>query len=209
MAIFAGLAKLFGGGGNKTPKPGSAAYTANQVQPLIDLQKQIGQYGLDSGKASFEKAGASFDTSLDFYKKIMSGSDDEILKLLNASEYTKSADESQATAYNLGGRSGARAAIVGQTTEDRSATLQRILENIRMQAPNQITDIGSKIANMGAAQLSGGLSGISGASGNIFGVAEQYQKEADRRAALIASLIGAAGSIAGAFAGGSGGSGGG
>jgi hypothetical protein len=181
-------------GKNKTPP------VDPQQQALADQQKKFADYGFPAAQANFAKAGSAYDTSLDFYKKILTGNDDEIMKLFNASEATKSADESDATAYGLTGRSGARSAVLANTTFNRQANLQNILEQIRLNAPGQIANVGQAIANMGAQQ--GSLaSGSNIASSNIlFQQQELAQQAADRRAQLIAGIIGAAGSVAGAIA---------
>lgn len=139
---------------------------------------------------------------MDFYKKILTGSDDEIMNLLNASEYTKSADESNALAYNLSGRSGARAAVLGNTQFDRQGVLQGILEQIRLGAPDKIANIAQGFGNLGSQQAGLATGSAQGVSNIVFGSQDIAQREKDRRANLIASIIGAAGSIAGGIAGG-------
>lgn len=169
-----------------------------QQQSIIDIQKRLADYGIPAGEESFKKAGAAYDTSLDFYKNILNGSNEDILKLLNADEYTKSADESEAAAYNLGGRSGSRAAVLSGVNESRAGNLNRIITGLRSSAPAEIANIGQAIGNMGAQQLSAGAGGLSSASNALFGLAQLKQQEGDRRAQLIASIIGTAGTVAGA-----------
>lgn len=179
--------------------PASTALTTQQ-QGLIDSQKQIADYSLSTGKPLIAKATGSYDDALSFYKKIMTGSDSDIMGLFNADEFTKSADESQATAYNLSGRSGARAAVLGQTTEDRSAQLQRILSQIKLNAPGQIANIGQAYANLGTG-LIGSASGANTSASNIlFSQQELANQAADRRAQLISSILGSVGSVAGVIA---------
>src|ERR1044071_105351 len=87
------------GGSNSSTDPNNTA----QQQALVDIQKQLADYGIPAGKESFAKATGAYDTSLDFYNKLLGGSNEDILKLINADEFTKSADEAQATAYGLAG----------------------------------------------------------------------------------------------------------
>lgn len=195
--FFGLLGNIFGGGGDKKNKNDPLT---SQLQPLIDLQKQFAQYGFPASESNFGKAGGAYNTALDFYKKILTGSDDEIMKLINANEFTKSTDESQALAYNLGGRSGTRTASLANSSFDRSAILQKILSQIRSGAPGEIANIGQGFANMAGAQAGAATGTSQGASNIIFGLKQIQQQEADRRAALISSLISAAGSAAGAFA---------
>lgn len=185
--------------GKSSSTPASNAL-ATQQQGLVDSQKQIADFGLSTGKPLIAKATGSYDDALSFYKKIMSGSDEDIMGLFNADEFTKAADESQATAYNLQGRSGARAAVLGQTTEDRSAQLQRILSQIKLNAPGQVANIGQAFANLGTG-LVGAASGANTSASNIlFGQQELKNQADDRRAQLISSIIGTAGSVAGVIA---------
>jgi hypothetical protein len=199
MALISAIKKLFGGGGDKKDSV-QVQNLNNQLQPLVDLQKKFAEYGFPAAQESFGEAGEAYDTSLDFYKKILGGSSDEIMKLLNADELTKSADEAQATAYSLGGRSGARAATLAGVTESRAGALNRKITELRSEAPGQIANIGQAIANMGAQQASLATGTSIGASNILFGIQGIRSQEADRRAQLISSLIGAAGSAAGAFA---------
>lgn len=193
-----------GGGGSKSKTPASPAIDP-QLQQLIDLQKGFAQYGFPAAQSNFGKAGAAYDTSLDFYKKILTGSDEDIMSLFNAKEYTKSADESNDLAYNLQGRSGARAATLSQTSFDRQGFLQGILEQLRLGAPDHIANIGQAIANMGAAQAGASTGTAQGASNILFSQQQLQQQAADRRTNLISSIIGSAGSILGGYLGSKGG----
>lgn len=198
--LFSPISALFGGGKKKGQSDIDKLNA--QIQPLVDLQKKFAEYGFPAAQESFGAARGSYDFALDFYKKILTGSDDDILNLLNAKEYTKSADESDAMAYNLGGRSGARAAVLGNTQFDRQGVLQGILEQIRTNAPGQIANIGQAISNLGSAQGSLATGTALGSSNLLFGVQQLRENEKDRRANLIASIISLGGSIAGAAAGG-------
>lgn len=198
MAVFGIIKKLFGGGGSK--QPSDVQNLNNQLQPIIDLQKKFAEYGFPAAKESFGQASNTYDTSLDFYKKILNGSNEDILGLLNADEYTKSADESEANAYNLGARGGSRAATLAGVNESRAGSLNRAITELRTSVPDKIANIGQAIANMGAQQASLATGTSIGASNILFGIQGVKEKEADRRAQLISSIIGAAGSAAGAFA---------
>jgi|SRR6185295_14483822 len=189
--------------GRRTSSPSSTSQSVldSQQQELIDIQKKLAEYGIPAGKANFEKAGSAYDTSLDFYKKILTGSNEDLLSLINADEYTKSADEAQATAYSLAGRSGNRAATLAGVEESRAGNLNRILTQLRASAPGEISSIGQAIANMGAQQLSAGAGGLSSASNSLFGLSQLKQQDADRRAQLIGSIIGTGGTILGAVLG--------
>jgi hypothetical protein len=193
------LGGLFGGGKKKDQSPTSNAALEQGQLDIIEIQKKLAEYGIPAGKASFEKASGAYDTSLDFYKNILTGSNEDLLKLINADEYTKSADESEAAAYSLGGRSGSRAATLAGVNESRAGNLNRILTQLRSSAPAEIANIGQAIANMGAQQLTAGSGGLTSASNAIFGLSQLKQQESDRRAQLISSIIGTAGTVAGAI----------
>jgi hypothetical protein len=196
MAVFGLLGKLFGGG---SKKPSSDIQGLNtQLQPLVDLQKKFAEYGFPAAQESFGQASNVYDTSLDFYKKILNGSNEDVLGLLNADEYTKSADESEANAYSLAGRSGSRAATLAGINESRVGNLNRIISELRANAPDKIANIGQAIANMGAQQASLATGTSINASNILFGIQNVKTQEADRRAQMIASIIGGASSIAGA-----------
>jgi len=198
MAVFAALFGL--GKKHNDGLPSNQQLTDNQLQ-LSDTLKKLADYGIPAGKESFEKASGAYDTSLDFYKNVLNGSNEDLLKLINADEFTKSADESQATAYSLAGRSGNRAATLAGVEESRMGNLSKILTQLRSSAPSEISNIGQAIANMGAQQLGASTGSINSASSILFGLSNIKQQEADRRAQLIGSIIGTAGSIAGAVAG--------
>ena len=209
IPIIAGVGGALIGRRGSSSNPSSASTSAldAQQQQLIDIQKQIANYGIPTSKTNFEKAGAAYDTSLDFYKKLLSGSNEDLLGLLNADEYTKSADESEASAYNLAGRSGSRAATLAGVNESRMGNLYRIISQLRSSAPSEIANIGQAIQNMGAQQLSAASGGLNSASNSIFGLSQLRQQEADRRSQLIGSIIGAGGTILGAILGNRGGGG--
>lgn len=182
------------------PKP-PAVTIPPQLQPILDLQKQVAQFGMTQAQPAIEKATGAYDTSLDFFKTMMSGSSEDIMKLFNAQDYTRSADVSEATAQELGGRTGARAAVVGQSTEDRAANLNKILEQIRVNAPGQIAQIGQSFSNLGTGMLSAAMGGGAQASNIIFGQQELASQALDRRNQLISSIIGTAGGVLGAYLG--------
>lgn len=187
-------------GSSSSPNP--AQVIDPQQQSIIDIQKRLADYGIPAGQESFTKASSAYDTSLDFYKKILTGSNEDLLSLINADEYTRSADQSEAAAYSLAGRSGNRAAALAGVNESRAGDLNRILTQLRASAPGEISTIGQAIANMGAQQLSAGAGGLSSASNALFGLSQLKQQDADRRSQLIASIIGTAGGVAGAVLGG-------
>lgn len=200
---MAGLFHAIFGGGNKTPRdqvPGSKEWTAAQLKPLTALETQVGQFGLSEAQKEIPKAENALDTSLDFYKKLMTGSYDDLTKLFDTSSLTKSADQAQEVNAQIGSRSGPRAAVLGETTESRSGDLNRFFETLRAQAPGQVAGIGQMISNMGAQLLSGGQSGVSGAEGLITDVTQLRQNEINKHAQLINGILGMGGSIAGAIA---------
>lgn len=206
-----GIPLLIGAAGSLFRRGGGSGGTSSsaidpQQQTIIDIQRRLADYGIPAGQASFARAGEAYDTSLDFYRKILTGSNDDLMSLLNADEYTKSADEAEATAFNLAGRSGARAAVSAGVSESRAANLNRILTALRASAPGEISSIGQAFANMGAQQLSAGAGGLSSASNTLFGLSQLRQQDADRRSQLIASIIGSGATIAGAIIAGRGGS---
>lgn len=187
------------GRGNSNSAQSSQSTIDSQQQELIDIQKRLADYGIPAGQANFAKAGGAYDTSLDFFKNILNGSNEDILKLINADEYTKSADQSEAIAYGLGGRSGSRSAALAGVNESRAGALNRIITALRSNAPGEIANVGQAIANMGAQQLSAGTGGLTSASNILFGLGQQRLQEEDRRASLIGSIIGTAGTIAGGW----------
>lgn len=195
MAVFGLLGKLFGGGGKGSK---DVQGLNNQLQPLVDLQKKFAEYGFPAAQESFGKANSNYDTSLDFYKKLLNGSNEDVLGLINADEYTKSADESEATAYNLAGRSGSRAATLAGVNESRAGNLNRFISELRTSAPEKIANIGQAIANLGAQQASLATGTSINASNILFGIQGVKEHEADRRAQMISSIISGAASIAGA-----------
>lgn len=198
MAVFGAIGKfLFGGGGNKK-ESSEVQNLNNQLSPLVELQKEFAKYGFPAAQKSFGQAGAAYDTSLDFYRKILSGSNSDLLGLINADEYTKSADEAEAGAYNLAGRSGSRAATLAGVNESRSGNLNRILSELKLTAPDKIASLAQAISNMGAQQASLATGTSSNASNTLFGIQNFREAAADRRAQMISSIIGAAGSAAGA-----------
>src|SRR5690242_17570294 len=139
IPLIAGAVGLGGAflAGKKSSSSSTQPTLDPQQQAIIDIQKKLADYGIPAGEANFAKASGAYDTSLDFYKNILNGSNEDLLKLINADEYTKSADEAQATAYSLAGRSGDRAAALSGVGESRAGDLNRILTQLRAGAQSE------------------------------------------------------------------------
>lgn len=195
-----GLAgKLFGNKGKKTDP---YADLINQLSPYLEENKKITQQAGTQGLADTSTARDDYSYVSDYLKKLLNGSDDELLKMLDASGATKNIDENQQQLSELGVRGGKRASILGQSGFDRDAALSNILKQLRFSAPDKIAQIAQGIGNLGLGELSASQGSSAQASNLIFGVEQIKQADKARKAALIQSIFsaigGAAGSIAGA-----------
>lgn len=169
-----------------------------QLQPLIDVQKQISTTSSAEGITNVKAAKSDFDYVTNYLKQILTGSADSLLRLFDPSELTKSIDENEQQLAELGVRGGARAAGLGQASFDRSASINRVLAQLRNAAPAQIAQIAQSIGNLGLGELSASVGAGAQASNTLFGVEQLKQNDADRRAALLGSIFTAIGGVAGA-----------
>lgn len=203
--LTGGLLRPFGKGDDK-PKEDPFAKLMGQLQPLIDQQKEISGAAGKAGLADTASARNSYDYVDKYLRKLLEGSDDELLRLFDASGATRNSDENEQQLSELGVRGGRRAADLGQASFDRDASIDRVLKNLRFAAPGQIANIGQALANLGLGELSASTG--AGALGS--NIALQFENlkindenaDEDRRTALIGSIFQAIGSIAGGIAGG-------
>lgn len=171
------------------------------LKPLIDTQARISSEAGDSGLANIATATRDYTYVSDYLKKLFEGSDDELLKLLDAGDATRSLDENFQQTGELGVRGGQRAASMGQANFNRDAALSRLLAQLRNAAPDKIANIAQGIGNLGLGTL-GASTGSAGMASNIqFGFEQIKDADEDRRAQLIAGIFSAIGSAAGAAVG--------
>lgn len=194
-----GAAALSRGGSSSSSGPSSASNT--QLDPLIAVQKQIAEQTSKSGQADLASARGGLDFVNNFYKKILEGGDDDLLKMLDVSGATKNIDENEQLLSELGVRGGRRAASLGQASFSRDAAINNLLKQLRFSAPDKIAQINQVLANMGLGQLSTSVGAGSAASNTAFNVQQLGQQESDRRTNLIGSIMGTIGTVAGAVLG--------
>lgn len=199
--VTGGILKPFGSSGNKADP---YADLLNQLSPYLNQNKEIANQTGNAGLADTTFARNDFNYVSDYLKKLLNGSDDELLKMLDASGATKNIDENQQMQSELGVRGGRRASILGQSGFDRDAALSNILKQLRFSAPDKIANIASMIGNLGVGELNASM-GASGANVNtIFGVEQLRQADKARKAALIQSIFQSIGGVAGTLAAGGG-----
>lgn len=212
MSFLSGLTNILTGGlsgtlfpnwgHNNSKKADPYQALLDKLNPLIQLQTNTATQANKEGFAATGKAYNDLDYVSDFFKKTLTGSDDELLKMLDASGLTKNIDENQQQQADSGVRGGARAATIGNASFDRDAFLNKVLAQLRYAAPHEIASIAQQIGALGSSELGMIPPNASGASGDLFGIEQLKQADKARKAALIgnilSSLAGAAGTIAGA-----------
>lgn len=196
LANFAtgGLVSLF----KKDNKPKADPFAA-LMQPLIDVQTATAKQASSEGFSDTGKARGDLTFVSDWFKKIMTGSDDDLMKLLDIDGLTKSIDENEQQMSEQGVRGGRRAAVLGSAYFDRDALIDKTLKQLRFAAPDKIADIAAQIGQLGLGEIGAGTGAANSAGNMLLSVKEMQQREKDRRAALIGNILGAAGSALGAY----------
>lgn len=198
MSLFGGIFHgLFGGGG---PKKDPYADLLSQLNPLISQNTQTATQAGTAGLVDTAKGKDDLNYVSNYLKSLLTGSDDELLKLFDSSEITAGIDNNVEQINSLAPRGGRRAASVGQSYFDRDASINRVLEQLRFGAPDKISSVAQALANVGLGELSASTGAGIAASNNLFGVQQLRQQDKDRKAQLIGSILGAIGSAAGAIA---------
>lgn len=179
------------------------------LAPHMKLLSDIGGTQSTAANVDFAKAGAGYDEALNFYKTIMSGDREELLKLLDTTQVTKAYDEQARQNYELAPRGGRRAATAANLDFSKMSELNKLLQYLRGQAPGQIANISQLLSGQAASRLGTAVNSINAVTGLRTGIeqsnAEIQQREADRKAALIGSIIGSAGTVLGGWLGSKGG----
>jgi hypothetical protein len=186
-----------GGGGGSSASTNS---TDQQLQQLFDLQKQIADYALPTAQGAIGKATAGYDTSLNFFNKIMSGSDEDLMKLLDIDSVTKASDQNEQLLAELGVRGGARSAGLANASFDRQASVDRVLKQLRFAAPSQIASIAQGYGNIGLGALSAAGGAGAQASDILFGQESLKDTDAANRNALLGGIFQSIGTFAGLLA---------
>jgi hypothetical protein len=198
MSLFGGIFHaLFGGGG---PKKDPYAALNAQLNPLIKAETDVTTKTTQAGLDNIGTARNDLDYVSNWLKKIVGGSDDEILKMLDASGITANMNENAQQVAEQGIRGGARAAIIGSSSANKDAALQRALQQLRFAAPDKIAAIANSIGNLGAAELGTGTNASNAASGDIFGVQNFIQQDKARKTELLGSIFESIGTAAGLIA---------
>lgn len=190
-AIAGGLASR--GGRNSS----SSSSTQSQLDPLIKLQTEISGAAGKAGQADLSTARTGIASLNEFYNKILSGSDEDLMKMLDVTGATRNIDENEQLTSELAVRGGRRAATLGNASFARDAALNNMLKQLRFAAPNQLAQLNQMLANIGLGELSTAVGAGAQASNALFNMENLSQQEADRRNSLITNIMSTAGSIAG------------
>lgn len=209
MGFWSGLGNIFTGsltaglwqpfGKKKKEDPYAALMT--QLNPIIQSQQKIAEQTSKSGLANTAEARANYDYVSGVLKNILSGSDDELLKMFDSAAMTRNIDENVQQLSEQGVRGGRRAAALSQSYFDRDAAINRVLQQLRFAAPMQLAQVGQAIGNLGLGELSAASGAGAQASNIMFGIEQLKDADSDRRAQLIGSIFAAIGGTAGAIAG--------
>lgn len=197
--VTGGSLKPFGSGNKKKEDPYSALMS--QLNPIIQSQQKINEQAATAGLANVGAAREDYDFINKYLKDILTGSDENILKLFDTATLTQNIDENTQQLSEQGVRGGRRAAALGQSYFDRDAAINRVLQQLRFAAPQHMSQISQAIGNLGLGELSASTGAGAQASNVLFGVEGLKQADADRRANLIASIFTAIGGAAGAISG--------
>lgn len=195
---------LWGGGSGEKKKDPYADLLA-QLAPYLEQNKKIATQAGTEGLADIGTARKDLDYVSSYLKKLFEGSDDDLLKLLDAGGATRNIDENEQQLSEFGVRGGRRAASLGQLGFNRDASLNNLLKQLRFSAPDKIANIAQILGNMGLGELSASQGSSAQASNVFFGIQGLREADKDRKAALIGSIIEAIGGAAGAFFGSKGG----
>jgi len=207
MSFLSGFAKwatlglgpaLIGGISGAKKKVDPYADLMNQLNPLIQAQTKIATNESNAGIANVDKATGDYDYVANYLKSLFSGSDDQLLSLLDASGATANLDENTQQLSELGVRGGQRAASLGQAGFSKDAMLNKLLAQLRFTAPDKLAGIAQGIGTLGLGELGSSTSANNAAISPIFGIEDLRQKDKDRHAAMISSIFSALGSAAGA-----------
>lgn len=181
-------------------KPKTDPYQAllDQLNPLIQAQTKVTTQAGAAGLSDTGKSRSDLDYVSNWFKNILTGSDDSLLKMFDTSGLTKNIDENQQQLNESGVRGGARAATIGGASFNRDAAINKALQSLRFAAPDKIADIASRIGSLGLGELGAATGASAGASSNLFGIEQLKQADADRRTQLIGSIFEAIGAVTGA-----------
>ena len=193
-----GLSSFFLDGDNKKKKADPYQALLDKLNPLIQLQTDTAKQANTEGFKETGKAYSDLDFVSNWFKKTLEGSDDDLLKMLDASGFTRNIDENQQQQAESGVRGGARSAVIGGASFGRDAALNKILSQLRFAAPHEIAGIAAQIGSLGESELGMIPPNASGASQDLFGIEQLRQQDKARKDALIGNILGLAGSVAGA-----------
>jgi Hint domain len=188
------------GWGKDKKKEDPYAALMNQLNPLIKSQQEITTTAGKEGLANIGAARQDYDFVNTHLRKLLEGSDDELLKMLDVQGATKNIDENEQQLAQQGIRGGRNAAMLGQGYFNRDTAIDNLLKQLRFAAPGQMANIAQAIGNLGTGELSAST-GASGQASNLaFGIEQVKDADADRRAETIASIFESIGATVGMVA---------
>lgn len=173
----------------------------NYLAPIYKTQANTMSTSAAAGAKDIATGRNDLEYVTNWLKTLHTGSDDELLKMLDASEVTRNADDQEQQLSEFGVRGGARAAGLAQAGFNKDAALNRVLQGLRFAAPDKIANIATMIANIGVNETNASLNAGGQAANILFGVEGIAQQAKDRKNALIGQILGTAGTALGAWLG--------
>lgn len=174
----------------------------NYLAPIFKNQANTQTQAANTGFADLTQSKGDLGYVTNWLKTIMNGSDDEILKLINASDLTKEYDNQTEMQTTDAVRGGSRSAILSQLPFNKQANILNTIKSLRFAAPGQIANIAQILAGIGQGELNTSVGAGNQASNILFGVEGINQQAKDRKSALIGNILGVGGTALGAWLGG-------
>jgi len=199
MSIFSPITSLFGGGKNSQEKD-LYKYFFNTITPTIQTNYAIGQQRYDAGRDIENKALGNIDYLTNYFKKFLEGGDSSaLLDFIDQQGLNERFDANSAAIAELTPRGGRRASILGNEGFEKATATSNLINQVRQKSPDAIAQLSQLLAQMAGQDFSASQSGWQNVLSSLGLSLEPYEKQKDRKTAIINSIIGGASSAAGFY----------
>lgn len=165
-------------------------YFFEVMKPTIQTNYAIGQQRYDAGRDLENKSVANIDYLTSYFKKFLEGGDSSaLLDYIDQDGLNARYDANSAAISELAPRGGRRNSQLGGVMFDKAATVSTLINQVRQKSPDAIAQLSQMLAGMAGQDFGASTNAFTTVLNSLGMSIDPYEKQRDRKTAVINSII--------------------
>lgn len=160
------------------------------IKPTIQTNYAIGQQRYDAGRDLENKSVSNIDYLTNYFKKFLEGGDSSaLLDYVDQEGLNQRFDANSGAVAELMPRGGRRGSQLGNLSFDKSTAVSNLINQVRQKSPDAIAQLSQMLAGMAGQDFGTSNNAFNGVLNALGMSIEPYEKQRDRKTAVINSII--------------------